>query len=94
MRARRDQGGFAMIEVSPWPVIRAFQSLNLAAYLTMENLAQRQQPMVLKRHQKRPHLKTWDRLFWVALSKLWNAWEDVLVIVQPDTVVRWHKKGF
>ena len=35
-----------------------------------------------------------DRAFWVYLSRTWSAWKEVLVIVQPDTVVRWHRKGF
>jgi transposase InsO family protein len=35
-----------------------------------------------------------DRLFWVLLSRIWTGWRQSLVIVQPDTVVRWHRKGF
>ncbi|HRK35405.1 MAG TPA: integrase core domain-containing protein [Candidatus Hydrogenedentes bacterium] len=83
-----------MIEATTWTVIRTLQSLNLVAYLTMENLALRQQLVVLKRRQKRPQLKAADRVFWVVVSKLWSAWKDVLLIVQPDTVVRWQKQGF
>jgi len=35
-----------------------------------------------------------DRAFWVSLSKIWSGWREVLVIVQPDTVIRWHRRGF
>jgi len=63
-------------------------------FLTAENLALRQQLIVLKRNQKRSALKGRDRLFWVVMSRIWTGWRDALLIVQPDTVVRWHKKGF
>jgi transposase InsO family protein len=35
-----------------------------------------------------------DRAFWVFLSQFWSGWKETLVIVQPDTVVRWHREGF
>jgi hypothetical protein len=35
-----------------------------------------------------------DRAFWVALFRFWTRWRDTLVIVKPDTVIRWHLKGF
>ncbi len=46
-----------------------------------------------RKHTK-PSLTPLDRAFWVALSRLWPRWRDTLVIVKPDTVVRWHRKGF
>ena len=48
----------------------------------------------MQRNAKRPRLRQRDRIFWVWLSKLWSDWRSVLVIVQPDTVVRWHRQGF
>lgn len=72
----------------------ARQRLDLVAYLTAENLALRQQLLVLKCSQQRPQIKDRDRLFWVAIAHIWSGWRDVLVIVKPDTVVRWHRKGF
>ena len=62
--------------------------------LAAENLALRQQLAVLKRTAKRPSLSCRDRIFWVWLSKLWPNWRSVLVIVELDTVVRWHRLGF
>jgi hypothetical protein len=32
-------------------------------------------------------------VFWIALFRFWPRWKRVLVIVKPDTVVRWHRKG-
>jgi transposase InsO family protein len=43
---------------------------------------------------KTPRLRRGDRIFWVSLSKLWSGWRSALVIVQPDTVVGWHRQGF
>lgn len=73
---------------------RALSRLNIVANLTAENLALRHQLVVLKRNQKRPNLKERDRLFWVILSRVWSGWRSAVVIVQPDTVVRWHKRAF
>ncbi len=39
-------------------------------------------------------LKNRDRLFWVLLSRLWLNWRSFLVLVKPDTVIRWQKKRF
>ena len=62
--------------------------------LALENLALRQQNAVLRRSVKRPHLKKSDRFFWVLLSGIWTDWADALTIVKPETVIRWHRKGF
>ena len=65
------------------------------ATLELENLALRHQIGVLQRSvRKRPKLTAGDRLLWVLLSRLWSDWRSVLAIVQPDTVVAWHRKGF
>jgi len=63
-------------------------------HLVMENLALRHQLLVLNRTVKAPALRNSDRLFWAALSTMWSRWTKVLVIVQPQTVVRWHQAGF
>jgi putative transposase len=44
--------------------------------------------------QKIGHATATDRLFWVTLSRLWAGWRRALIIVQPETVVRWHRAGF
>jgi putative transposase len=64
------------------------------ADLVIENLALRQQLAVLQRNSKRPRLRHLDRAFWLLLSRIWSRFADVLVIVKPDTIVRWHRRGF
>ena len=60
--------------------------------LVLENLALRQQLTALKRTARRPQLRTRDRLFWIVLARTWRNWRGALVLVQPDTVVRWHRE--
>ena len=62
--------------------------------LALENLALRQQLAALRHSSKRPSLRVRDRVFWVWLSRLWKDWRSCLVLVQPETVIRWHRKGF
>ena len=64
------------------------------AGLAAENLALRQQLVVLQRSVRRPRLRRRDRVFWVWLSRLWARWRSCLVIVKPETVIRWHRQGF
>jgi hypothetical protein len=63
-------------------------------HLIIENLALRQQLSVLHQSVKRPKLRNRDRIFWVWLSRRWPNWRSALIIVQPETVVRWHRSGF
>ena len=62
--------------------------------LALENLALRHQLAVLQRAAPRPRLRRSDRLFWVLLSRLWSGWAEAVSIVQPETVIRWHRTGF
>jgi transposase InsO family protein len=59
--------------------------------LALENLALRQQLMAMKRATRRPHLQARDRLFWIALRRIWRNWRTAVVLVRPDTVVGWHR---
>lgn len=61
--------------------------------LALENLALRQQLAVFRAKKNRPTLRRLDHVFWVWLSRLWSNWRSALLVVQPDTVVRWHKQG-
>jgi putative transposase len=62
--------------------------------LALENLALRQQLAVYKRTVPRPRLRTMDRLVWVGLARVWAGWRQALVIVSPDTVLRWQRRRF
>ena len=61
--------------------------------LLLENLALRQRLAVLKRKRPQPRLTAADKLFWVML-RLWPGWKQALILVHPETVVRWHRAGF
>ena len=65
-----------------------------AAAVALENLALRHQLLVLQRSVTRPRLSRGNRVFRVWLSRLWAAWRASLVIVQPATVLAWHRRGF
>ncbi len=62
--------------------------------IAAENLVLRHQLGVLQRSVKRPRLRQRDRIFWVWLSRLWAEWRSSLIIVTPETVIRWHRDGF
>jgi putative transposase len=62
--------------------------------LLMENLALRQQLAVLKRKHPRPRMAGVDKIFWIFARRFWGAWKQSLVLVKPETVVRWHRAGF
>src|SRR5262249_14077023 len=47
-----------------------------------------------RRRRRRPVLTSFDRLFWVGLSLLWNGWRTPLIYVRADTVVRWQRERF
>ncbi len=62
--------------------------------LATENLALRQQLVILQQKSNRPRLRDRDRILWAILSGIWRNWRSAILIVQPDTVVRWHRQGF
>jgi hypothetical protein len=62
--------------------------------LLLEIFALRQSLTVLQARDPQPRFATSDRVFWVMLRRLWSGWKRTIVIVQPDTVVRWHRVGF
>src|ERR1700751_3654125 len=62
--------------------------------LLLENVALRQQLMALTRQHPKPRLRAIDKLFWVLALRFWPAWKRCLLIVTPETVVRWHRAGF
>src|ERR1022692_4231741 len=70
---------------------RAFRSRR---HLVLENLALPQQLTVLKRRRPRPILGLVDKLFWVVARRVWSGWKQSLIVVTPETVVRWHRAGF
>ncbi len=82
---------FAIVAAVVGALLSAFKPW---ASLVAENLALRQQLSALRREVPRPRLRAVDRAFWVLLSRTWSRWTDVLAIVQPATVIAWHRRGF
>ena len=76
-------------------ILRAFRSVcRPRADLVIENMALRQQLAVMTTKKARPKLTNADRAFWVFLKRTWPRWREVLMVVRPETVVRWHRRGF
>jgi hypothetical protein len=62
--------------------------------ILLENMVLRQQLVVLKRRHRRPRLDRFDRLFWLLVRRCWSCWKEALLVVTPETAVRWHRAGF
>ena len=74
--------------------ILAIQLFRSRRDLPLENLALRQQLAVLKQRHPQSRFAASDRLFWKVLKRFWPGWKQALILVQPETVVRWHCAGF
>ncbi len=76
-------------------IIRAvIAGLKSRRQLALENVALRHQLEVLQRTAKRPRLRPSDRALWAILSRVLPDWRRHISIVQPNTVVRWHRAGW
>src|SRR5207248_10395904 len=62
--------------------------------LLLENALLRQQVLVLRRAVKRPVVTPLDRGLLILLASRLRTWASALLIVQPATVLRWHRQGF
>ncbi|MGD1992926.1 MAG: hypothetical protein PVI59_07010 [Anaerolineae bacterium] len=94
-------GAGACVSFSTLCLSRAAPVLDVALDLTrskselvIENALLRQQLAVLNRQVKRPKLTWRDRSIIVFLSSKLRGWKDAVSIVQPDTVLRWHRDFF
>ncbi len=82
-----------------WELLRivvrsAVSALGPRRDLTFENLALRHPLVVLRRSPDKPTIEDRDRLLWIAPKRIWSNWGRVLELVQPATVVKWHRAGF
>jgi hypothetical protein len=62
--------------------------------IVLEHLLLRHQLVVAARPKRRPRLRTWDQLLWLLGRRCCADWRRHLVLVTPDTVVRWHRQGW
>ena len=60
--------------------------------LLLENLALRQQILVLERTNPKPPFNLADRTFWVLLCRWWKNWRRPLRLAKPQTVIAWHRE--
>ena len=80
-----------MIKLLFYAVVSSFKTRRS---LILENTLLRYQVEVLKRRKRRLNFKRWDRAILVWFSKRVPHWKRLLVIVEPETIIRWHRKGF
>lgn len=65
------------------------------AMLHLEIIALRQQlAMISEQDRKRIRFHGHERLFWISLYRCWPGRLQTLRVFKPDTLVRWHRKGF
>jgi hypothetical protein len=74
-----------------WGIAACFR---LRASLVVENICLRQQLLVLRRRQPRPRIRDADRRFWVLACRWFADWQRSLLIVKPETVLGWHRRGW
>jgi hypothetical protein len=69
-----------------------FQPFNPRALLVAENLCPRL--LVLQRRYPQPRLRNADRQFRICASRWFAGWRNSLLIVRPETLLRWHRRGW
>jgi hypothetical protein len=79
-----------------WPLLAVLRTaLRDRSDLLTENLLLRHQLAVLTRPTRgRPRLRTRDKLLWVLVRRLRRDWRRHLVLVRPETIVRWHRQAW
>ena len=80
-----------MLQWFGWGIAACFRS---KASLVAENLCLRQQLLVLHRRQARGRLRDADRRFWIVACRWFASWRHSLLIVKPEAVLRWHRRGW
>ena len=80
-----------MLRCMLWALAAAVQP---KALLIADNLCLRQQLVVLQRRKPRPRLEDADRRFWILACRWFSGWQTSLLIVKPETVLRWHRQGW
>lgn len=62
--------------------------------LCLEIAALRHQLGLYERTRPKPRFGPWDRRLWIWLSRTWPGWRSACVVIQPATVIRWHRSGY
>jgi putative transposase len=64
------------------------------AQLQLEILFLRKQLEILSRSKKKAQINSWDKLFFSTIISFFNNWKEYLIIIKPETIIRWHRKRF
>ena len=64
------------------------------AQLQLEILFLRKQLEILSRSKKKAQINSWDKLFFSTIISFFNNWKECLIIIKPETIIRWHRKRF
>jgi len=84
-----------MVALLNWVLLVLRSRFKSRARLEAENIVLRQQLIVLSRQsQARVRLWNTDRLLFVSPYRLFPSILDAVTIVKPETVIRWHRRGF
>jgi hypothetical protein len=62
--------------------------------LVIENALLRQQLIVASRSVKRPRVRSAEKLTLLGLCRLLPRWRNALLVIKPETIIRWHREGF
>jgi putative transposase len=76
------------------PAAILFDLPRSSAELLAEKAPRRHPRLILNRPVKRPKLNRRDRFWLLILASRVSNWKQVLLIIQPDTLLRWHCQGF
>ena len=88
---QRDWRRGGVLHFLVWAILAALKPKVL---LVAENLCLRQQLLVLQRRHPQTRLRNADRQFWICASRWFADWRNSLLIVKPETVLRWHRRGW
>jgi putative transposase len=80
-------------------MVRSFVSFCLGFFksrtqLQLEMVYLRKQLEILTRTSAKPRLRPSDRFFFSILTNIFSSWKSTLLIIKPETVIRWHQQGF
>jgi hypothetical protein len=80
-------------------MIRSFLSFCLSIFkgtsqVRLENIFLRKQLEILARTSTRPPLLSSDRLFFSVMTDAFNSWKETVLVLKPETVIRWHQQDF
>jgi hypothetical protein len=80
----------------PLPIITGMvgDALRSRQQLVAENMMLRQQLIVASRKVKQPRFRPQERGLLVFLSSIVRHWREAVLLVKPDTILRWHRERF